>query len=213
MTQNYTALPPPPPPVMPRYSPLPPRPPADDRRRRWLVRVAAGVVGAVVAAVVAAVITVQARDTTTVAAPVAPTPVTVTVPAPTPAPPAPLPTAQANRQTCATRAETSRLISAASTAQGVIPQGMTILDPAVRANPDWTAGVQKAGALYTQAGDTLQVAPGTTPVLADAVTSASKALHALGTAYTNFDAVSGNAHDMAKQASKAMDVLCDRLAP
>ena len=105
------------------------------------------------------------------------------------------------------------MISEASVAQGVIPEGMTIVDPVVRSNPAWSAGVQKAGRLYTQAGDVLKVTPGATPVLAEAITTASKALHALGTAYTNFDAANGNAYDIASQSSDAMDVLCGRLAP
>jgi hypothetical protein len=105
------------------------------------------------------------------------------------------------------------LISEASAAQGVIPEGMTIVDPAVRSNAAWSEGVQKAGSLYTQAGDVLKVTPGATPVLAEAVSIASKSLHALGTAYTNFDAANGNAHDIASESSDAMDVLCTRLAP
>ena len=130
----------------------------------------------------------------------------------TPAPAA-LPTSQADRQTCETRAAASRLISEASVAQGVIPEGMTIVDPAVRSNPAWSAGVQKAGSLYTQAGDVLKVTPGATQVLAEAVSTASKALRALGTAYTNFDAANGNVYDIASQSSDAMDVVCGRLAP
>ncbi len=201
----------PPPPLPPGYSPQPPgRSPRS--RRRWPVLIGAGIIGAVIASTAAAVITVNARDTTT-AAPPLPTPVTVTVAPPTPAAPAPLPTSQADRQTCETRAAASRLISEASVAQGVIPEGVTIIDPAVRSNPAWTAGVQKAGSLYIQAGDVLKVTPGATPVLAEAVTTASKALHALGTAYTTFDGASGNAHDIAGQSSDAMDVLCGRLAP
>lgn len=201
----------PPPPPQPGYSPQPPGPPPRSRRR-WPVLIAAGIIGAAIASTAAAVITVNARETTT-AAPTLPTPVTVTVAQPTPAAPAPLPTSQADRQTCDTRATASRLISEASVAQGVIPEGTTIVDPAVRSNPAWTAGVQKAGSLYTQAGDVLKVTPGATPVLAEAMTTASRALHALGTSYTNFDAASGNAYDIASQSSDAMDVLCGRLAP
>lgn len=212
-TFGVGTVPPSTPPQMPGYPPLPPGPPTGGgRRRRWPVLVAAAAVGAVVASGAAALITTQARDHTATA-PGSPAPVTVTVPAPPPAAPAPLPTAQADRQTCRPRADASRLISEASEAQGVIPQGMTIMDPAVRSNPSWTAGVQKAGSLYAQAGDVLKVAPGTTPVLAEAVTTASNALHALGTAYSTFSDVNGNAHDIAKEASDAMDVICQRLAP
>jgi hypothetical protein len=216
MTRNHTAVsatPPPAPPATPGYFPQLPGPPINNGRRRWTAPITAGVMSAVVTAAAAAVITLQVRDATTAQAPEASAPVTITVPAPTPAPPAPLPTAQADRQTCRARDKTSQLISAASEAQGVIPKRMTILDPAVRSNPDWTAGVQKAGTLYTQAGNTLKVASGTTPILADAVISASKALRALGIAYTNFDAVNGNAHEIAKTASEAMDTFCMRFAP
>jgi len=213
MTHNAfgvdTAFPPPPPPQMPGYPPLPPGPPAGGSRR-WPVLVGAAIIGAVVSAVAAFAITTQARDTTVQGLPA---PTTGTVAAPTPAPPVPLSAEQADRQTCGPREEVSRLISAASEAQGVIPQGMTILDPAVRSNPAWTAGVLRAGSLYTQAGDVLKVAPGTTPALAQAVTTAASALHALGTAYTSFNAASGNAHDIAKAASNAVDDMCQRLAP
>lgn len=213
MTYNHFGagiVPPPAPPQMPGYPPLPPGPPVGGGQRRWPILVAAAAVGAVVTVGAAAAITTQARDAATTAPK---SQVTVTVPAPTPTAPAPLPTAQADRQTCRARVEASRLISEASTAQGVIPRGMTILDPAVQSNPDWTAGIKKAGSFYTQAGDVLKVAPGTTPALAQAVTTASSALHALGTAYATFSDVSGNAHDIAKESSDAMDIMCQRLAP
>ena len=145
-------IPPPPPPAIPGYSQLPPGPPAGDHGWRWPGLIAAGLVGAAVAAVAAAAITIQARDTTTATAPTAPTPVTVTASAPAPPSPAPLPTAQADRQTCQGREEASRLISEASVAQSVIPQGMTILDPAVRSNPDWTAVFRKRGASTPRPG-------------------------------------------------------------
>lgn len=73
--------------------------------------------------------------------------------------------------------------------------------------------MKKAGSLYTQAGDVLKVASGTTPALAAAVKTASDALHALGTAYSTFSDVNGNAYDIAKEASGAMDTMCQRLAP
>lgn len=210
--QGYPALPPL---GAPPGSPPPPRQLVERRRnpRRWPLIVVAGVVGAVVASVVAVGVSLHFRTT---AAPQpasgAPT-VTVSAPAPTSAPPSPLPVSEADHQTCATRAEASRLISEASTAQGVIPEGMTISDPAVQGNPDWKAGAQKAGSLYEQASRVLQVTPGTTPVLGEAITAASKALRALGTSYSTFDAANGNAYDIARQASDMMDVLCGRLAP
>lgn len=194
----------------PGYAPLPPGPPRQPRL--WPALVTAGVIGAAVASIAAGTITAQVRDN---AAPAAPESVTITVPAPVPPAPAPLPVAQANLQTCAARATASQLISDASTAQGVIPPSMTILDPAVRSNADWTAAVQRAGDLYRQAGDTLQnnIAPGATPILTSTITTAAHSLRALGDAYATFDPASGNARDAAKEASDAMDVVCKRLAP
>lgn len=199
MTQNHVDLPP------------PPRPPAE--RRRWPVLVAAGVVGAVAATITAAVVTAKALDTTSASAPTALAHVTVTAAPRTPISPARLPVEKADHRTCQKRAEASRLISLALTVQGVIPKGMTIVDPAVRSNPEWAAAVQRAGALYNQAGDSLQVAPGTTQILTNAVTAAAKALHALGTFYASFNKVSSDAQEIAKNASGTMDALCDRLAP
>lgn len=211
MTHNtfHPGTVPPAPPTMPGYPPTPPGP-TPRHNRRWPVLLGAAALGAVIAAGAAATITTHTRT----AEPVhASTPVTVTVPAPPPTPPAPLPTAQANRQTCGPRIEASRLISEASAAQGVIPEGMSITDPAVRSNDSWTTGVLTAGSLYTQAGEVLVVAPGTTPLIAEAVGTAAAALHALGTAYSSFHGVNGNAYEIAKEASDAMDVVCLRLAP
>lgn len=215
MTRNTfgvdTAYPPPPPSV-PGWPPPPPggQPPRrGSRRRLWPLLITAGVVGSLAASAVAAVVTLQVRDADApVARPAPPTTVTVAAPAP-PTPPS-LPPAQANRETCETRSAASRLIDDAAAAQGVIPEGMTITDPAVQSNADWKAGVQHAGRLYEQAGNALRVTPGTTPVVADAITTAANALRALGTAYTTFDAVNGNTYTIAREASNAMDAICDR---
>jgi hypothetical protein len=219
MTQHYTAgtiPPPPPPPVMPGYCPLPPGPPADDRPRRWPGLISAGVVGAVVAAVAAAVITVQARDTTTAAAPTAPARVTVTVPAPTPVSPAPLPTAQADRQTCEQGwIPAGHFADSGKAALATLPKGTRVGDPAVRTNPDWAAAVQKAADSYRQASDALasQIAPGTTPMLAQAAQTAARALHVLGDADSASDLIAGNAGEIGNAAAKEVGVLCMRLAP
>jgi hypothetical protein len=220
MSQNYTVdtafPPPPPPPVMPGYSPLPPGPPADGRRhRRWPVLAAAGVAG-VVAAVAAAVITVQARDTTTPAAPETRVPVTVTVPAPVPPSPAPLPTAQADRQTCEQGwIPAGHFIDSAKAALATLPKGINIGDPVVRTNPDWIATAQRAGDFYRQAGDALKsaIAPGTTPILAEAASTAVKALRVLGDANSTNDLVIGNAIEISNATAKEVGVLCTRLAP
>lgn len=228
MTNNTfgvdTAFPPNPPRPPQSYPPLPPPgfPPPErqlvDRRRgsrRWRSFAIAGVLGAVVATGAALGVSLPFRSPADASQSVAGPTTTVTVPATpstSPAPPS-LPVSQADHQTCATRAEASRLISEASAAQGVIPEGMTISDPAVQGNPAWVAGVQKAGSLYEQASRVLRVAPGSTPVLSEAIATASNALHALGTSYSTFDAVNGNTYEIAKQSSDMMDVLCGRLAP
>lgn len=205
---------PPPPPYPPNWptNPPPPGPPPprpSSQKRHWPRIAAAACAGAVLAGVAAVGITLQIRGSgdETLAA----EPTTVTVAAPTPRSPSPLPPARADRLTCDSRSEASRLISEASTAQGVIPEGMDILDPAVQANPALKAGVQEAGRLYGEASAVLKVAPGTTPLLANAVTTASKALRALSTAYVTFNPVNGNTYQMASEASTTMDVLCERL--
>lgn len=193
------------------YPPPAPLPPAPAARRRWPVFVGGVAIGAAIAAAITAALMAGTRDTATR------TPVTITATATPPAPttPAPLPAAEANRHTCNTWLSAGKMINDASTAQSVIPQGMTILDPAVRANPDWTAGVQKAGNLYGQAADTLagDIAPGTSPMLAQTASTVVGALHALSTTTKAFDEASGNAYAVTKSAANAMDVLCERLAP
>lgn len=220
MTRNTfdvdAAYPPPPPmPPVSGWPPLPPGPPPGNsqrHRRGWPVIVTAGVVSALVASTIAAVVTLHVRDTgTSASTSTAPSTVTTTVAAPEAPSPDPLPAAQADRQTCETRAAASRLIDEAAAAQGIIPQGMTISDPAVQADAAWRSGVEQAGRLYEQASTTLVVTPGATELLAEAVTTASKALHALGTAYTSFDPANGNAYRIAREASDAMDVLCGRI--
>ena len=191
-----------------------PPPPAGGRRRRWPVLVGAGVVGAVVAAVAAAVITVQVRDTTTAAAPETHPPVTATVPAPAPPLPAPLPTAQADRQTCEQGwIPAGNLIDSAEAAMHIVPKGSKIDDPAVRSNPEWSAALQKAGDLYRQASDALKsrIAPGTTPILAEAANTAVQALRLLGDTISKNDPISGNAGDIGNATAKEIGVLCTRL--
>lgn len=210
-----TVPPPPWPPAMPGYSPMPPGPPAPDRRRSWPGLATAGVVGAVVAAAAAAIITAQARDTTA-APPQTSAPVTVTVPAPPPPLPAPLPTAQADRQTCDQGWDgTDVPTKSAAKALDILPPGVTVLDPAVQENPEWAAAVRRAGGLYLQASEGLatQIAPGTTPILAQAANTAAKALRVLGDSHITFDPISGNAHHLAVDAANQMAVLCTRLAP
>lgn len=199
-----TAFPPPP--------PLPP-PRRPSGRKRWPVLVMAGAISAVIASTAAAVITVQARGNSE-SQPIS-APVTVTVAAPTPAVPAPLPVDQANRQTCqegfiATQAPTK----SATEALSILPAGVKVLDPAVQQNPEWASAVRTAGGYYTQASEALRtrIAPGTTPVLANAADTTVKAFRVLGDAYTKFEPIAGNAHDLAVEASDQMVALCTRLA-
>lgn len=214
-----TAFPPPQPPgYPPQYPPQPlgypppHRPPSN--RKRWPVLIVAGVIGALIASTAAAVITVQLRDTSEPQEAAAP--VTVTVAAPTPSAPAPLPVDQANRQTCqegfiATQAPTK----SATEALSILPAGVKVLDPAVQQNPEWAGAVRTAGGYYTQASEALRakIAPGTTPVLANAADTAAKAFRVLGDSYTKFEPIAGNAHDLAVEASDQMVALCTRLAP
>lgn len=214
------------PPAPPGYPPFPPPgyPPVvpaqrvdrERRRNRWPLIVAAGLVGALVASTAAVAITLQSRGTTATAAPEPTAPVTVTVPAPTPAPPAPLPTAQADRQTCRDGYLGSDApYKAATDTLAVLPPGTKILDPATQQNPEWADAVRKAGGLYIQAADILQskIAPGSTPVLSEAATTAAKTYRVLGNSYKNFEPIVGNARDMAQEVSDEMAALCTRLAP
>jgi hypothetical protein len=169
---------------------------------------------AALAATVAAVITANVADTRTDSSAAHAT-VTVTATPPAAPTPAPLPAADADRRTCNAWLAAGDHIHAASAAQSVIPKGMTILDQAVRDNPDWTAAVHTAADQYGRAGDILAagIAPGTTTVLDQAATTAVAALHTLSTAYGTFDAAGGNAYHVMRETADTMDVLCERLAP
>lgn len=204
------------PPVYPTYPPGPPQlyPGIPPRQRRWPLVAGVGAAGLTIGAVVASLITFGVTDKTNGSTATA-APVTITM-TPSAAPtPSPLPTAQADRQTCTAWKSSGDLINAASMAQSIIPQGMTIIDPAVRTNPDWTAGVLKAGALYGQAADALSnhLAPGSTPALAETANTASAALRTLAITYKAFDPASGNAYAVTRTTANALDVLCERLAP
>lgn len=193
----------------PQHYPPPPLPPAPAARRRWPVFVGGVAIGAAIAAAITAALMAGTSDTATR------TPVTITATPPAPTTPAPLPAAEANRATCDAWVATGDLIHAASKAQSAIPQGMTILDPAVRANPDWSAAVQRAAAQYKQAGDKLAsgIAPGTTTILDQSARATAAGLTTLATAYNTFDEANGNAYHVVKESSDTMDVLCNRIAP
>ena len=195
--------------VPPGYSP------PSRSQRRWPTTVAIAAASAVLAATVAALITARVSSTDNSSGHSTAPAVTVTATPPPPAPPAPLPTAQADRETCNAWHAAGDKIHAALKAQAVIPEGMTVLDPAVRSNPGWTAAVRTAASLYGQSGDTLTrgIAAGTTPILEKSAVTAAAALHALSAAVAAFDAANGNMNSIVHESADAMDVLCDRLAP
>ncbi|WP_293001543.1 hypothetical protein [Mycobacterium sp.] len=104
---------------------------------------------------------------------------------------------------------------AASKALSVLPRDATIVDQAVRDNPEWAAAARTAADLYGQAGDDLAtgIAPGTTALLNQNAIAAAAALRALSIAEKTLDATNGNAYHAAHETGDTMDVLCERWAP
>jgi hypothetical protein len=198
-----------PPPAYPTWPPQPYPPAPQKQRRRWPAVAAAAGVGAIVAGLVTTLITYAATspEPTRTAAPA---PSTVTETAGPPSSPASLPVAEADAQTCRAWRTTDTLFTAAAAAQGVIPQGMTITDPAVQANPAWKAGVLRASDLYAQAANTFesQIAAGTRPMLAEVADTTVSSLRTLAEAYKTFDPISGNAVPIYQANQKAHDWLC-----
>jgi hypothetical protein len=195
----------------PAYPTWPPQqyPPTPTKRRRWPAVAAAAGAGTIVAGVITIVITlsVTAPATTNTTTPAAET---TTVTAAPPAPPAPLPAAQADAQTCHAWGTTDTMYTAAAAAQGVIPQGMAITDPPVQTNPTWKAGVMRASEIYGQAASTFesQIAPGTSPMLAQVSATTVSALRTLSEAYKTFDPATGNSVSVYQANQKALDWLC-----
>lgn len=195
------------PPTAPPY----PYPPAPQKpRRRWPALAAAATVGAVVAGSVATLITFAVTNPASTSNTLSSAPSTVTKTAAPPPAPAPLPVAEADAQTCRAWQNTDTLFTAAAAAQGVIPRGMAITDPAVQTNPAWKSGVQRASDLYTQAATTFesQIAAGTRPMLAQVAESTVASLRTLAEAYKGFDPISGNAVPLYQANQKALDWLC-----
>jgi hypothetical protein len=97
----------------------------------------------------------------------------------------------------------------------VLPPNSTIVDQAVRENPQWSAAANAAADLYGQAGDVLAagITPGATAILNQNAIAAAAALRTLSVAEKTLDATNGNAYHVAHQSGDTMDVLCDRLAP
>ena len=201
-------------PVYPSYPPgyTPPQPP---RRRLWPAFVGVGVGSAAIAALVTALIASGSNSAEPITTRAATATTTVTVAPSSPAPQAALPTAQADRQTCQAWATTGGLVKAASAAQSVIPEGVTVLSPEIKTHPEWQAAVNRAADLYGQGADLLagRIAPGTTPVLAETSHAAAAALRGLSIAFKTSDPANGNSYSLAKESGDAMDAYCTRLAP
>jgi len=163
-----------------------------------------------VAGAITTAITITATNSDPVTSIATSAPSTVTVTAPPAQPPAPLPAAQADAQTCRAWSATDTLVTAAAVAQGVVPQGTTITDPAVQTNPAWKAGVIKAGEIYDQAAETLstQIAPGTKPMLAQTAGTTASTLRTLAESYRTFDPANGNAMAVFHASQQTMDWLC-----
>lgn len=200
--------------VYPSYPPghTPPQPP---RRRLWPAFVGVGVGSAAIAALVTALITSGGNSSEPISTRAATATTTVTVAPSAPAPPAALPTAQADRQTCQAWATTGGLIKAASAAQSVVPEGITLLSPEMKNHPDWLAAVNRAADLYGQGADLLagRIAPGASPVLTETSHAAVGALRSLSIAFKTSDPANGNSYALAKESGDAMDAYCTRLAP
>ena len=201
-----------PPPAYPTWPPQPyPPQQQQQQRRRWPAIAASAGVGAIIAGIITTLVTMAATSgpTPTVTPAAAPT---VTVTAAPPKPPPPLPATQADAKTCQGWAMADDLVTTAGTGLNVMPQNVTITDPAVQANPAWKAAVQRASQLYSQAADTLaaQIAPGTSPMLAEFADTTVSALRTLSVAYKTFDTTAGNVVDMFTAGRDALDWSCGR---
>lgn len=179
-------------------------------RNPWTI-VAVALVSAAAAAAFTGVIAAH-RD----AAPV-PRPVTITVTATPPPPPTPvpLPVDQANRRTCEAWLAAGTHVNAANAALKVLPKGVTVVDPGVPGNREWSEAVKTAVAEWNRAGDTVTdgIAPGTTPILQKSAAAAAAALHTMATADETADPADGNAFGTWHEAAGLVNVLCERLAP
>jgi hypothetical protein len=198
-----------PPPAYPTWPPQPYPPAPQKQRRRWPAVAAAAGIGAIVAGSITTLIAFAATspEPTRTAGPA---PSTVTETAGPPPSPAPLPVAEADAQTCHAWQTTDTLFTAAAAAQGVIPQGMTITDPAVQANPAWKAGVLRASDLYAQAANTFesQIAGDASPMLSQAADTTVSSLRTLSESYKTFDPANGAAVSAYQAGQKAMNWLC-----
>jgi len=194
------------------HAPLPHLSDAPQSRKRWPGILAGAAAGALVATLISALVTTQiGNDSASTSSTT-----TRTVAAPTPAAPAPLPVAQADRQTCGGWLEAGRLIDAADAALAPLPKGMRIDEPPAKTRPELTKAIKDSADLWNKAAGAIrsQIAPGATPILAAAATTAANTLAGEGNSYASFDAVGGATFNRITNAAAAeMAALCRRLAP
>lgn len=176
--------------------------------RRWPGIVAAASAGVLVGAAIGVGATMLTSERTTATA------VTVTVTPESSKPPVTQPLERANRQTCEGWNAAGKLINDAADALTVIPEGTSILDPAVRNTPERVSAVTHAGDLFQQAADALQqrITPGATEILTLTSQTTVSSLATLATAYRSFDESSGDSITTARTAAHSMSALCKRLA-
>ena len=211
---NLHTTPPPLPPVRhdyPGHLPLPEAPGRMVTQKRILL--SAGVVLTLVAitficAVIAFRQGVNTASTHHGAPPAASAPPTPTAPAPPPL----LPTAEANRKTCESWKDAESLVVKAHDASLAL-EGHKILDAEVRDNPKMAAAVATMVDYFTQAGQTLHhgIAPGTTPKLALAATTASFAIITVAAEYRDRDETNGDGVETWRKAKYNVNSLCSRL--
>lgn len=197
-----------PPPAYPTWPPQPYPPAPPPRQRRWPAIAAAFGVSAIIAGTITTLVTLAAISPAPSTAS-APTP-TVTVTAEAPPPPAPLPVAAADAQTCHAWGTTDRLVTAAATAQNVIPSDVPINDPAIQSNPAWKAGALRSSELLGQAATTFdsQIASGTSPMLAEVSKTTVSSLRTLSEANRTFDPILGRSFAVYEANKKALNWLC-----
>lgn len=198
----------------PTAHPLPPRPPG-GHRRRWPALIAAAVLGAILAGTATAVGVIHARDDAG-GAEIASAPMTVTVAPAVPPAPKPLPATEADRLTCRDGwLEAGNYIRSARATMRALPPGVKVGDPTAMNNPEWRAVAQEAADSYRKASEVLEaaIAPGTTPVLAEAAHTSVKALRLLADSIATSDPITGNAIEIGNEAGPQTRALCVRLAP
>ncbi|WP_241473890.1 hypothetical protein [Mycolicibacterium neoaurum] len=214
-----TAFPPSPPGIYPQLTPgYPVQPPITVARprRRWPALAIAAIAGAAVASLASALIAVQVRSDDRIDQSQLSSPATVTISATTTPATPPLPTVDANRKTCQQGwIAAGRNIQSAKTAVSALPPDLKVGQPALATNPEWMALARQAAEFYGAASDSLaaNIAPGTTPVLAEAARTSVKALRLLADAIRTNDPIVGNAGAIANETTQQTGALCTRLVP